>query len=194
MKTRDLIFLAITMIVIIWSFIRGAMNRNKKNNGVCPQCRQKGATISGGKVKCINPACQNYNMEYAQSAQFVEQKPYQYETFTGSFNPGAEAVTINYRNFRGDDRRYTGNRKTIHNTGDYISLCVMPQGKRITLKKKYIKNISEIERLIPEIIRQNQLTTKEKQLLGYYNIHDQNNPVYQELVRKYPEWQQNKRK
>lgn len=111
---------------------------------VCPQCRTSGAKKFFLKIKCLNPQCINYDsqMNFTPVAPVSAPQP---KSLTGQFDPGLSGINIEYRNFKGEDRVYRGDRRTLNEGKDYISLCLVPTGKRASFNKKFVRNLSSVQ-------------------------------------------------
>ena len=113
---------------------------------VCPECRSQGAKKGMFGVKCPNFQCAKYDAQLVpiggvMPPQVLSQAP----QLSGNFNPGANAVDIVYRNYRGESRTYSGDYTTLRASKAHVSLCLAPVGKRVTFRKKFIGNLNEVE-------------------------------------------------
>ena len=152
---------------------------------VCPECRTRGAVKGfGSKVRCPNPSCPNYDSEIPSGFASVSVKPS--STHRGTFDPGSDRVILQYRNFRGESVEFEADRASARWTKHHVSVRVVPTGKRIRLVTKFVKNPDELgsmkEKDLPKP------TPVERQILGYHKKHDTTSPRYEELRRKYPDW------
>lgn len=112
---------------------------------VCPICRQKGAKKTLWSIKCPNPHCIKYDSRLIPSSGFLATSQRKIKNLSGNFEPGPNAITIRYRNYLGEDRTYEADRTTLRTKGEYITVCVVPTGKRIAFNKRFIGNLKEIE-------------------------------------------------
>ena len=112
--------------------------------GICPECRHRGAKISLGKVKCTSALCKKFDPQLVTPAQGIF-KTAASKSLNGDFDPGPNKQTIKYRNYLGDDRIYSIDKTTLMTRGEYISARAVPTGKKIAFKKRFIKNLKEIE-------------------------------------------------
>lgn len=151
---------------------------------ICPECRTKGAVKTFlSQVKCPNPLCKHYDSSAVLAPSEVShEKPQPRTSQAGVFDPGANRLTIQYRNFRGQDRQFEADRSTVRFKKRHISVCVAPTYKRIALAKKFIKNLSDMESLAVRI----PTTGVERQILGYHKKYGTTSPRFEELLRKYP--------
>jgi len=104
----------------------------------------------------------------------------------GSFDPGPNTVTVRYRNFRGEDVDLRGDGTTTRFRKGHLSLRVLPTGKRITLAKKFVRNLNELESW-PGVGSESRLLPVERQVVGYHRKHGTTSPRYEEILRKYPD-------
>ena len=118
---------------------------------VCPECREKTAKKYFGKISCVNQRCKYFDEQYWMEVKNNPQpvKETVYKPLEGDFNPGENSISIRYRNFRGDERVFTGDRITIKRKGNHINVVVAPKGKVISLSRDFIQNLSEIEQYLP---------------------------------------------
>ena len=112
---------------------------------VCPCCRQKGAKKSLGAIKCRNVSCAKYDSQYAQSVLPSGAPSRGVQSFSGNFNPGLNSLTLEYRNYLGDDKSFDIDKTTLIGKAAYVSARIAPTGKRVSFNKKFIKNLSEVE-------------------------------------------------
>ncbi len=157
-----------------------------KKSVVCPDCRTRGAVkIAFARVRCRNPACRHYDPSLAFASVRQSLAPEQPRTAPqGDFNPGPEAITIRYRNYRGDDVEFTGDRRTIRFCKAHVSVRVAPTGKRIALWQRFVRDLEELRRHAPSGMP----TAVERQILSYHRNHGTTSPRYEEVWRKYPDW------
>jgi hypothetical protein len=157
-----------------------------KKTVVCPECRARGAVKTAfGRVRCPNRSCQHYDADVVYEAgERAQGAPTPGAVPQGTFDPGADRILLRYRNFRGDDTEYVGDRRTIRFKKAHVTLRVAPTGKRIALWKKFIKNLEDLR----PYERREEATAVERQILGYHRKHGTTSPRYEELRRTYPEW------
>ena len=156
----------------------------------CPACETWGAKKSFWKIKCVNPACEKYNSEYAQAFQQsrIVGKPAKeiYEYLKGDADPNDYSMRIRYRNYRGDDIIYSADPRSAYQTGEFVVARLAPTGKKVTFKLSGIQNRSDIETLI----RDNpQPSADERRVLRYHLRRGSTSPTFEELREKYPKFQ-----
>jgi len=102
----------------------------------------------------------------------------------------AGTVAIAYRNFEGADKRFIADVSSLRRTKEHIFARVAPKGIGITLARKRITNLDEVERLMPARVAPNQAwpTPRERQVLGYHKKHHTTSPLYEKIRAKYPNW------
>ncbi len=114
---------------------------------MCSECRNKAAKIFLGKVRCSDISCKKYDPQLVVPAEMLLKRGEAKKTFKGDFNPGANSLSVSYRNYLGQDRIFEIDKASLVAKAkrDCVTARVAPTGKRITLKKKFIKNWKEIE-------------------------------------------------
>ncbi len=165
----------------------GLLDRLKRI-ALCPECRSKGAVRDWkGAVRCRRPGCRHYDSSLLKEGRpFDVSHPVARRSHTGSFDPGPHGVMIRYRNFEGDDVEFEGDRRTVRFRKAHISVRAAPTGRRISLAKKFIENLSDLKPNpafpVPEPSR------VERQILAFHHRRGSTSPRYEELRRKYPSW------
>ncbi len=104
--------------------------------------------------------------------------------FTGAFDPGVNPVRIQYRNYRGEDVEYAADRSTLRNFETRISIQVAPRGARITLEKKFVRNLAALG----DLTRVGEPSGVDRQVLTYHLRRGSTSPRFEQLRRKYPNW------
>ena len=103
-----------------------------------------GTRIALGRDKIANLGLVEQALEQAveEAAPAVEHAP------PADFsNP----VTVEYVNFRGEQKTFTADPKSIRAAGrKHLSMCVAPEGIRITLKRDNVRNLSSVEQALRE--------------------------------------------
>ncbi len=157
-----------------------------KRTVVCPECRTRGAVKTAlGRIRCRNQNCKHYDESAAYEPLSVsEGSPAVRTTPQGNFDPGVHRITIRYRNFRGDDTEVVGDARTIRFKKAHVTVRVAPTGRRIALWQKFIQNRDDLKRYEGR----REPTGVERQILGYHRKRGTTSPRYEELRRKYPEW------
>lgn len=155
---------------------------------VCPFCGRPGAKQTPAGIRCPNPQCANYNPEEFGASQ--DQRAA--EPFTppsGKWSP-ASPVEIRYTNYRGESRTFTAERDSLVRRKEHIVAKVAPTGRAITLARKRINNLGEVEAAMPRRVEPGQdwPSPRERQVLGYHKKHGTTSPLYEKIRAKYPNW------
>lgn len=154
---------------------------------VCPVCGQPGAKKRLWQVKCRNMSCSKFDM----SLLYGEQVPAGVRAPTSpspipqakSFDQGSNSINLRYRNYRGEEKTFVGDRTTVRLKGNHISLRLAPTGQRVTFSRDRIRNLAEFD----EITRK-QPSPKERRVLEYHKKRGSTSALYESLRRKYPGW------
>jgi hypothetical protein len=173
----------------------------------CPLCGAPGGqTGAGGRFRCPNPICLNFDptLTGGQSVAPIgptmpAAKPMppaadsSSTTAVATSSPGAQpagTVAIAYRNFAGVDKRFVADRTSLRRTKEHIFARVAPEGLGITLARKRITNLDEVERQMPQRVAPGQgwPTPRERQVLGYHKKHRTTSALYEKIRAKYPNW------
>ena len=162
----------------------------------CPSCGQAGARQSFfGGVRCPNRACGHFDAGLLADAEETppgnEGRRY-VNPRTGErlpakqqpqFDPGPYAVQVHYTNFRGEQKTFTGDRRTLRRRGDHYSLRCAPSGQRLALARTRIGNLAEIEQLAAKVP-----SPREQHVLRFHRKRGSTSPLFERLRAKYPEW------
>ncbi len=161
-----------------------------KKTVVCPECRTRGAVKTVfGHVRCRNRGCGRFDESALAEPAVLAQEPAPRPAHDGTFDPGEHRITIHYRNFRGDETEYVGDRRTIRFKKAHMTVRVAPTGKRIALWQKFVQNLDELKRYAPgRDIAGAEPTPVERQILSFHRKHGTASPRYEALRRKYPDW------
>ena len=177
----------------------------------CPACGTPGARRSGAEIRCLNPVCQYFNPSFApgasspqppqQTPQPQQGRPSGWSSAPGSFpsasgfsqlgSAPAGSVTIQYRNFQGQDKTFYAEKSSLHRKQNHIMAKVAPKGQQISLSRDRIQNLTEVESQIPSQRvepGQDWPNKKERQVLGYHKKHGTTSPLYEKIRAKYPKW------
>lgn len=178
----------------------------------CPACGTPGARKSGSEIRCLNPVCQYFNPSFAPSAsspQPPQQTPQQAQPLQGrpsgwssapSSHAGSSAsgsgpapagsVTIQYRNFQGQNKTFYAEARSLHREKNHIRATVAPKSQQISLSRDRIQNLQEVERQMPQRVEAGQEwpNKKERQVLSYHKKHGTTSPLYEKIRAKYPKW------
>ena len=60
------------------------------------------------------------------------------------FDPDNYAISVEYENFRGEQKTFLGDWRSLRTRRRHISLSVAPTGQRITLSQDRIQNLAEV--------------------------------------------------
>jgi hypothetical protein len=165
----------------------------------CPYCGRAGARTFWLVAKCRNPNCSRYNIEYAQRFEIRKETGQSFpptsrpapspggsqaltSPLSGTFDAGANRMDIHYRNFSGQEKTFTGDRRTLRDRKKHISVCIAPTGRRVALAKERILNRDEVESQVPPA----SLTGIERQVLAYHRKRGSTSPRFEAIQRKYP--------
>jgi len=154
----------------------------------CPNCGTPGARKTPDEiVHCKNPRCPYFDANFG-SAGTLRQAGTTVPT-RGDFRP-ANPVTIRYVNFAGQSRDFSAERDSLVRKKNHIVAAVAPTGRKITLSRDRIQNLSEVEGYMPKRVEsgQNWPTGRERQILSYHKKNRTTSPRYEQLRAKYPNW------
>lgn len=179
----------------------------------CPACGTPGARRSGSEIRCLNPVCQYFNPSFAPSAgspqppQQTPQQPPQgrpsgwssapsstpsssASSQSGSGTAPAGSVTIQYRNFQGQNKTFYADARSLHREKNHIRATVAPKGQPISLSRDRIQNLQEVERQMPPRVEvgQDWPSARERQVLNYHKKYKTTSPLYEKIRAKYPNW------
>lgn len=147
----------------------------------CPVCKTRGAKQLLWMIKCPNHQCAKYDPDLALEAKSRISTAAPSAPLTGSFNPGANAIAIRYTNAEGMEKIFTGDKTTLRSAHAHISVCLAPTGKRCSFSRDRIRNLAEIEPLIPRL---EEMSGVERQVLAYHQAHGTTSPRYEAIKRK----------
>ena len=154
----------------------------------CPSCRTPLALqTSDGLVHCRNRACANYDPGYVIGGRLVRRLTA--VPAEGNFRP-EHPMSIRYVNFAGQSRDFSAECGSLIRKRNHIVAQVAPTGRKITLSRDRIQNLSEVEGYLPHRLEPGQQwpSGRERQILDYHKKHGTTSPRYQELRAKYPNW------
>lgn len=141
----------------------------------CPHCGTHGATKFLWMVKCPSSRCRHYDAALAKEHERRHRVP------TGNFNPGPNAIQVQYTNYEGEKKTYTGDRTTVRKRNNHISLVLAPAGKRCAFE---ISRVSNMAALTPFIAADDALSAADRQVLAYHRKRGSTSPRFQEVLRK----------
>lgn len=145
----------------------------------CPECRTEGAIKFLWMVKCPFRSCSHHDASLADAGAGPQEKGAPPIPVSGSFDPGEHAVRIRYRNHAGEERAYTGDRRSVRKRNGHVSLRLAPRGVRCSFLIDRILNPDELEGLWSSV----ELTPVERQIVGYHRKHGTTSPRYEEILR-----------
>jgi len=154
----------------------------------CPGCGTIGAQQDAqGRIHCKNPSCQYFDARSAPRA--AQPRAGTTVPTQGSFRP-AEPLSIQYRNFAGQDRSFVAERESLVRKGNHLVGRVAPTGAKITLSRDRIQNLGEVEARLPQRVAPGQdwPSPRERQVLSYHKKHGSTSPLYEKVRAKYPNW------
>jgi hypothetical protein len=173
----------------------------------CPLCGAPGGQAGArGVFRCPNPICLNFDPTLtggqsvaplgrtapaaAPMPAAADSPPAMPGSTPSSRPPPTGTIAIAYRNFEGADKRFLADVASLRRTKEHIFARVAPKGIGITLARKRITNLEEVERQMPARVAPNQAwpTPKERQVLGYHKKHRTTSPLYEKVRAKYPNW------
>ena len=150
----------------------------------CPNCGTPGARRArDGTVRCKNSQCQYFDASLALGRRLAPVPT------AGNFNP-QHPVSIRYVNFAGLSRDFSAERDSLVRKRNHIVAQVAPTGRKITLSRDRIQNLSEVESNMPQRVEpgQNWPSGRELQILNYHKKHGTTSPRYEQVRTKYPIW------
>lgn len=150
----------------------------------CPSCGTPDARWTRDRlIICKNPMCPYYAR--AGQRQHAETTV----PTVGDFRP-EHPLSIRYRNFIGQDRDFSAELDSIVRKNNHLVARVAPTGRKITLSRDRIRNLSEVEERLPKRVESGQSwpTPRERQILGYHKKHGTTSARYERVRAKYPNW------
>jgi hypothetical protein len=154
----------------------------------CPNCGTPGARKTPDEtVHCKNPRCLYFDASLGRSGT-LRQAGTTVAT-RGNFRP-EHPVSIRYINFAGQERDFSAERESLVRKKQHIVAQVAPTGRKITLSRERIQNLSEVESHLPQRIASGKdlPTGRERQILNFHKKHGSTSPRYEQLRTKYPNW------
>ena len=154
----------------------------------CPSCGAKGSRkTEDGLVHCRNPICPYFDASLGVAGK-LRQAGTSVPT-RGDFHP-TNPVFIRYRNFAGQDRDFSAERDSIVRKRNHIVASVAPTGRKITLSRDRIQNLSDVEAVAKQQVQPGQgwPSRVERQILIYHKKHGTTSPRYEQVRKKYPNW------
>ncbi|MBI3553180.1 MAG: hypothetical protein HY077_11845 [Elusimicrobia bacterium] len=167
-------------------------------DATCPLCGSVGAKKLLFFVKCPNRSCANNAGgldigDVTKTASLPSTRPRASAPAPDvskwrkapAFDPASASLKVRYKNFKGEEKAFDGNPRSLRVKGVHVSLQVSPSGTRIALAKSRIANLVDVE---AEIQKYPQPTAKERQILKYHGYKGSSSAAYEELRKKYPNW------
>ena len=154
----------------------------------CPHCGAADARKTSDEIiHCRNASCPNFDAGLVLGGRL--RRKYTVVPTKGNFVP-EHPVSIRYVNFVGQDRDFSAERASLVRKKNHIIAQVVPTGRKITLSRDRIRNLSEVESHMPRRVEpgQNWPTGRERQILNYHKNHGTTSPRYQQVRAKYPNW------
>jgi hypothetical protein len=163
----------------------------------CPECGNGGALRTlFGRIRCPNRACTHFDASLASPEEKGPQaeptatyrNPLTGEKITkprriAAFNPGARVIQVQYKNFRGEEKTFTGDARTLRRRHNHVSLRVSPSGTRIALARDRIRNLAELDAMLSKTP-----TRREQAIMAYHQKRGTTSPLFEQLRTKYPDW------
>ncbi len=101
----------------------------------------------------------------------------------GGFDAGQYRIEVSYNNFRGEQKMFSGDWRSLRRRGRHISLQVEPTGTRIALATNRIQNIAVVEDALGRCP-----TPQERRVFEYHAKRGTTSDRCEELRQKYPDW------
>jgi hypothetical protein len=158
------------------------------NKTPCPSCGTAGAQkTKDEQIHCKNPSCPYFDASLGRRGTLRHAGttvPTQ-----GNFRP-TQPITIQYRNFAGQDRAFVAELESLVRKGNHLVGRVAPTGRKIALSRDRIQNLGEVEDRLPQRVASGQSwpTPRERQVLGYHKKHGTRSPLFDKIRAKYPNW------
>ena len=154
----------------------------------CPSCGAQGARkTDDGLVHCKNPNCPYFDAGLRFGGRL--QRRLTSVPTSGNFRP-EHPVSIRYTNYVGQGRDFSAERESIVRKNNHLIAQVAPTGRKITLSRERIQNLTEVEGAMPQQVVPGQAwpTPRERQILGYHKKNGTTSPRYEQVRAKYPTW------
>lgn len=181
----------------------------------CPACGTPGGSSGpSGSFRCLNPLCKNFDptlmggvasqppasssgaSSSAPAASAPPPAASGWRTQTSGTPPappsasGGGTVQIRYLNHAGETKVFTADVGSLHRIKEHIQARVQPKRATITLARKRIQNLAEVEALMPARVAPGQEwpSSRERQVLSFHKKHQSTSPLYEKVRAKYPNW------
>jgi hypothetical protein len=160
----------------------------------CPGCGDDRARQAlFGRIRCPNRACAYFDSRLASGFEQkeaasppVSPSPQRENNFAkpkAAFNPAGRLIQVQYKNYRGEEKIFSGDPRTLRRRHKHISLCVSPSGIRIALNRKRILNLDEVDAELSKTP-----TPREQAVLSFHKRRGSTSPLFERLQTKYPHW------
>jgi hypothetical protein len=161
----------------------------------CPQCGAKGARTSGGRLRCPNPSCPNFDAALAASAASARGSGRSARAASSArrsrFSP-AQTLSIRYRNFQGQDKTFVADADSLRRKHNHLTAQVAPTGQRISFSRDRVQNLEELDAVLStsESAKKSATgpTARERQVLAYHKKYKSTSPLFEQIRAKYPNW------
>ncbi len=110
-------------------------------------------------------------------------EPVYKELPAGNFDSGQYRIEVSYNNFRGEQKTFSGDWRTLRRRGKHVSLLVEPTGTRIALATDRIQNIADVEDALERCP-----APQERRVLAYHARRGTTSDRCEQLREKYPDW------
>ena len=152
-------------------------------SGECPGCHEPGARVSFFGASCIWPGCAFYDADYAaqvirgRSVHWSQVPPVEFD----------DPVEIEYTNFRGEQKTFTAEGRSLRVRGRHLSACVAPSGWRIALKLDRIGNLDAIKPAVAQAHAAREgVTGHAAYVINFHRRRGTTSPLYESLRAKHP--------
>ena len=175
----------------------------------CPECSHTQAKRSlFGALRCPQPSCSAYDVHLANELRQNPPPPSRQLPGTsapsatgsashrgssstpakhqGTFDPGEQAVEVRYVNARGEEKTYRGDRRTLRQVNQHLSLQLVPTGARCTFALDRLHNRQELLELVKDA-RAHTPTAREKHVLRFHARRGTTSKLYRELQERFPD-------
>ena len=99
------------------------------------------------------------------------------------FDPENYAISVEYENFRGEQKTFLGDWRTLRPRRHHLSLSVAPTGQRITLSQDRIQNLAEVATAVARLP-----TGQQRRIMAFHRNRGTTSPLYESLLVSFPEW------
>lgn len=119
----------------------------------CTSCRAQNAVKSWFKVSCPTYGCVNFNQEHGAKLMKLQRtatkvKSANKPSWRKSVKVREGDVEVSYVNHRSERKTFTASARTTRDRGRFLSLCVKPENRRISLRKSQIQNVNGDQDLV----------------------------------------------